>query len=206
MQSVAFSPDGKVLVAGARITRGLYVWDVATGAELQSFSGDQSSTRSLAFSPDGRTVATAGGADGQARLFDVATGKQRHTLRDGILSAAAVSVTFASGGTVLVNGHDDGSLRLWDVTTGTRQKVLKVGDSAILMRNQVTAGRDGRLLASGYMMPYPDNKPIIVVWDVVAGTTWTTTAPCKPDALAFSPDGRILAASFMLWEVAVVGE
>jgi hypothetical protein len=63
VQSVAFSPDGKVLANSSDGT--LRIWDSATGQAV----------RALAFSPDGKALA-AQGADGTVRLWDPATGKQ----------------------------------------------------------------------------------------------------------------------------------
>src|SRR5262249_16806368 len=55
---VAFSPNGKVLVAGAGKLRML---DVATGKDIAALQTEQG-ILSFAFSPDGKTLATGAGA------------------------------------------------------------------------------------------------------------------------------------------------
>lgn len=51
-QSVAFSPDGKLVVLGSHDNT-VRVWDVVTGAELQTLKGHLGPVWSVAFSPDG---------------------------------------------------------------------------------------------------------------------------------------------------------
>ena len=59
--SVAFTPDGRRVV-GASLEGTLRVWDLASGAIVQTFAG-QSSGENLAVTPDGRT-ALLGSRDG----------------------------------------------------------------------------------------------------------------------------------------------
>jgi WD40 repeat protein len=57
LNSIAFSPDGKVLAGGGRWT--VRLWDVASGKELAKFDGHRGTIKSLAFSPDGKRLASA---------------------------------------------------------------------------------------------------------------------------------------------------
>ncbi|MEM7478491.1 MAG: M56 family metallopeptidase [Planctomycetota bacterium] len=62
--NVAISPDGKTVAAEVNGryagTSVVYVWDVATGRELQRLRPLKSSVHTLAFSPDGSTLAVGG--------------------------------------------------------------------------------------------------------------------------------------------------
>ncbi len=56
--SLAFSPDGNVLVSGDR-SGAIDFWDVESGTHLQTLRGYRSRVIDLAFSPDGNTLASA---------------------------------------------------------------------------------------------------------------------------------------------------
>lgn len=75
MDSVVFSPDGKLMAAGAGAN--VFVWNVADGKELvrMQLPKEQIYHR-LIFAPDGKTLFWNGREDPKMRVFDVATGKQ----------------------------------------------------------------------------------------------------------------------------------
>jgi len=56
--AMTFTPDSKKLIA-ADLRNNIYVWDVATGKELQKFTGHRGSIFSVSVSLDGRMFATA---------------------------------------------------------------------------------------------------------------------------------------------------
>ncbi len=57
VNSVAFSPDGKVIASASR-DRAVRLWDAVTGAALQTLEGHLDCVNSVAFSPDGKVVAS----------------------------------------------------------------------------------------------------------------------------------------------------
>ena len=78
VNSVAFSPDGRLLASGSH-DKTVRLWDTATGALQQTLEGHSDWVRSVAFSPDGRLLAS-GSDDETVRLWDTATGALQQTL------------------------------------------------------------------------------------------------------------------------------
>ena len=78
----AFTPDSK-FVAGQDTLKNIYLWDIATGAQVRVFPGRGSSAMymqaKLAFSPDGKILFCAEG-DTKINLWDVETGAKIATL------------------------------------------------------------------------------------------------------------------------------
>jgi WD40 repeat protein len=70
---VAFSPDGKWLLAG-RFRGQLEVWKTDTWTRILSWQADQDRVTALATSPDGQTAAS-GGDDNTVKIWRIATGE-----------------------------------------------------------------------------------------------------------------------------------
>lgn len=107
--SLAFSPDGSLLVAGDD-QGGITVWDVGPWKERTFARINEAPVWGLAFSPDGRTLAAACG-DGKVRLWDPITGELLLALEGHKTRVNAVA--FAPSGNTLASGSHDGVIRLW---------------------------------------------------------------------------------------------
>jgi Tol biopolymer transport system component len=147
----------------------------------------------VAFAPDGKTLA-AGCWDGTVRLWDLATGKELRpfTGHEGWVK----SVAFSPDGQTLASGGQDGSVRLWDPATG--RELRRLGGHEGWIRSVVYSPDGQRLVSAG--------DATFRLWDAATGRElrrWDRLA----EAVAFSPDGQILATSneehaIQLWEVA----
>lgn len=201
--SVAFSPDGKVLVAAGAAEAILY--DAATGKRLRAIKGR---VFRVAFSPDGAILASGSPTVNfwepitGIKFWDPTTGKVLRELPGHGFSIT--SLAFSSDGKTLVSGGDDQAVRLWDVRTGAERHVFP--------------GHEYHVAAAAYL---PDGHTLASVagdstlrlWNAHTGEerrrfdfyplaesgrkfTYSGGAGRDPqqNVLTVSPDGRMVAA------------
>lgn len=109
VQSIAFSPDGKMLVSGSKDDT-LRVWDTGTGRMLQKLAGHTADIKTVVFSRDGKMIAS-GSEDATVRLWDAETGRFLPTLRGHFWAVEAVA--FSADGKTVVSG-DSSKILFWD--------------------------------------------------------------------------------------------
>jgi hypothetical protein len=142
--SVAFSPDGKLLVSG-NIDRKVRLWDAATGQLVLQMQGHEKLVRAVAFSPDGRLLAT-GGFDGKVQLWDVPTGKLLATLK----AKPVLSLAFSPDGRMLAAGTGDGDgvgeVKVWERKQGQggapARDVIRAGQGATAPKDVIAGSVD----------------------------------------------------------------
>jgi WD40 repeat protein len=180
--SIAFSPDA------ARIATGSYdgnvrIWRVADGALLHILGGN-GTVWTVAFSPDGRRIA-GGGEDKLVHLWDTQTGKPLAALAGHSLNIWKVA--FSPDGRTLASSSFDHDIRLWDPATGKPLRILAGHSQAVV---GLAFSRDGLRLASG------SDDSTIRLWRTADGAPLRTLeAGNHIYAVAFSPDGTLLAAA-----------
>ncbi len=205
--ALAFSPDGKYLVAGfgaknmyAGVTRPtpLKVWDVSTRQLVRRLSGHTGYCMAIAFAPDGSHFVSAN-RDGTAIVWSTATWKPVQTLRNperdtlypqGAQPGMFEDVAFSPDGKTIALASREGTVQLWDAVSGQHLASLEGHSSAV---TAVAFSPDGRTLVSGSV------DHTVRLWNVL-----TRNELMQLDAgnlelgqlrtLAFSPDGTKVVA------------
>ena len=190
MPFISFSPDGRTLALPA--AGSVRLFDLATNRLLRVVAPpDGAGARpaeqrftAAAFSPDGRRLATSG-SDTGVTVWDVETGRVAVRAEGRVNVAQAAS--FSPDGARLYTG----SRTLWDVATGTGLRV-PAAEAGLVVGTQ---SGDGRLLA----LYTPIRSDRIGLYDAEQRRT-LAQIPSPPGSTvytaAFSPDGRLLAATF----------
>ncbi len=189
---VAFSPDGKTVLAGSP-DHTVRLWDVITGSEVQRFSGHSDAVTSVAFSPDGTRIA-AGGMDHQVLVWDVQSGALLGTFRGH--TDIVLSVAFSPDGKSVLSVSTDRTARLWDIRPPQRFIPLMGSDKAVL---SMAISHDSKYVLTG------SDDGMARLWDAATGQAVRTIRYDNPvTAVALSPDDRYIVVGSVLTSTAGV--
>ena len=204
LHGLALSPDGMTVALSRELTSNeVRLYDTRTGNLCKIFHANLSRDRSgstritpadaLAFSPDGRMLAR-GSAYGLIELFNVATCQQVNVIR-----APAAHLAFSPNGRWIAS--DKG--RIFDAHTGKLHKKIPLAVSG----HPIRFSPDGRFLATseGNLQKWARTSSLkgwvasaakgsIQLWSVQTGHLVRTIAPSFAYNIAYSPDGKMLAA------------
>lgn len=196
LYAVAFSNGGRTLVATGN--KGMVsVIDANSGKILRELQGLKGWSADLAVSPDGR-LAAAWGLDGRILIWDIDKGGPPRVLQ-GDANKWGMALAWSPDGRILAAGR--ASLALWDIEKGARAGTLAGHEDFV---RDLAYSRDGSLLASTGL------DKTVRVWNIAAArelyllapegfvhssTSGLVTEPIRVPllAVAFSPDGKILA-------------
>jgi WD40 repeat protein len=148
ISSLAFSHDGKQLIAGSMIGNPtLRIWD-ASGAALVEKSPPAAQAKLVACSPTQPILAFAGD-DGVIHLWDLGKSpiEKLRTINahEGKKAPLIKALAFSPDGQTLASSGQDQCVRLWDVATGKKQREWQLLDEA----RALAFSSDGRHLSVG---------------------------------------------------------
>lgn len=202
---IALSSDGKILAVcdsendpipnDFDLNLEIKLWNMQTGTVQKTFIVSRRGISSMAFSPDDKLIAVAIDLgshdmlnpyhlDGAVTLWDATTGENIRTLSKN--DAYVNSVAFSPDGKTLLSSDRYKMVRGWDVQTG-----------ALLWEVEATS-------AIGAVAFSPDGKTFagvaqegsVNIWDAATRDLKRTLkdGDFHPEAIAYSPGGRILVA------------
>jgi WD40 repeat protein len=201
VRCLAFQAEGNVLASGGS-DRVVHLWNPTASADeaeerLYGPQGEVFHSRpanarvGLAVSPDGARLASLCPGKG-VRVWDVVTERKVYDLAE---SDGLNVVAWSPDGRCIAAGCADTTVRLWEATTGCLQATL---DGSALPVTALAFAPAGRLLASAsgigcdvWLWDAKRGKPALLVPDAVDG--------CAIEALAFQPQGELLAVAGIDW-------
>jgi WD40 repeat protein len=187
VESLQFSPDGKMLAAWTALAPTAALWDVATGKETARVKPGPFLGRTLAFSPDGKALASRG-LEGQLHVWDPVSGKEMHNfpLSKGPLTG---QVNFASGPIAF---SPDGKVLAAAVGTAIRLFDLEANKERGEFVGHVGPVADVRFSPDGAHVLTCAKDGTAGAWDAATGKleTWRTRPQGAAASAVLAPDGK----------------
>lgn len=202
IRSVCFSPDNRILVAGAE-DKTVKIWDIGQKKLRNKLLGHNLDIYSVDFSRDGRTI-VSGSGDKKTKLWDIERGECIYTLgdEDGGPKDGVTSVAFSPDGKLVAAGSLDRVVRVWETATGAFVRRYEGHLDSVY---SIAFSPDGRSLVSGSL------DKTLKLWDL---STSRSRSKCRATftahtdfvlSVAFSPDGKWIISgskdhSVMFWD------
>ncbi|KAF9202193.1 hypothetical protein BGZ49_007606 [Haplosporangium sp. Z 27] len=181
--TVVFSKKGDRLISG-HADHDLQIWDVKTGARLDSLWGHKEPVTSVIYSPDEEFIASAS-EDRTVRLWNVSNGYcfrvfEGHTNRIS-------SISYAPNGARIASGSWDNTIRLWDAESGNCVSIFRGHTDSV---HSVMYSPSGDQLVSG------SSDRTIRLWEAETGTCTRVLEghSGKVYSVVYSPSGNQIAS------------
>ena len=208
VNSLAFSPDGRILAVGS--DNEIVLWDHDTETRKLVLTG-KGRFFNLLYSPNGRNIVAWNMASQDhpniymwnIDMTEKQNSKLRHTIKDH--NSEIFSIAFNSDGETLVSSHNLEKLRFWDVSNG-QLKTIGNGYQHQTRIHSVAFSPNGKILSTLSMFsPISSNIPVVLLWDTVTGE-FLSSLKGHEEALrnsrpygygggiAFSSDGKTLVS------------
>jgi WD40 repeat protein len=194
--TIAFSPDDRLIVAGAN-DGNVKIWEFATSKQVKALIKHPNQILSMSFSPNGNLIAV-GLDSGLVALWDINYKERVRTLKGH--QGKVLSVRFNKDGSLLATGSDDKTVRVWDMKSGDEIKTLTGHFGSI---NSVSFSPDSKFVASG------SSDGNVKIWEISSGKDAFKIKPSVDagvNSIAFSPDGKSIASGLNngvvnLWDI-----
>ncbi len=184
---IAFSPDGKRLISadgyqGEDKDAALIVWDIATGAPVETMGSHAEGITNAILNPDGLTLFSSDQQD-VMRLWDARNGQLLKT-RDWIAIDGS-AIAFSPEGRDLVAVNPRRGLQLWDIQT---HGLIRIFAEQVRDIIDVAFSHDGQTITS------INYDAVVHAWDA-DNSTLLRTFKIPGRTAAVSPDDRTLASA-----------
>lgn len=209
VESIAFSPDSKLLVGGSP-SGWIAIWDVVNGEQLFTLLCQNDPVCCIAFNADG-TILVSGHAYRTVRLWDVPTWTQLDIL-DASSHNDVVSVAFSPNGETLATGSEDTACLcilpdaaiIWDVSKKVK-KATFTAPFGTSIKTLLYTPDSTKLLG---LLVDPNEESKIKLWDITTEEELEISINPASNicAIALHPDGTTLAVgmedgSVLLWDI-----
>lgn len=218
---VAVSPDGRLIATGCDIDQAVIrsddhavrLWEAETAQLIARLEGHTKPLRAVCFSPDGVFLASAG-ADGAVLVWVVSSGRLAH--RIDAHKGSVNELEFLNDSQLMSVGSD-WTMRIWDMATARLLRTIEAGEDGPNAQGHTDSvtdlalNRAAGLITTGSL----DGSVILrrlpsltflrrVVFHTGVETAEQAQRPDSVTAVAFSPDGRRIAAAFQRGRVRLV--
>jgi hypothetical protein len=186
-ESLAFTPDGRFLIAGGGVagkSGTTVVWEVTSGRRMMTIGREFDSVLAADLRPDLGGVALGGPAR-RLKLWDVAAMEETHSIKKHTDWLTALD--YSADGILLASGDRNGGVYVWEAATGNEFHTLRAHQAAIT----ATVWRaDSNLLATA------SEDGSVRFWEMNGGSEVRKLDAHPPGVLAFAfaGDGRFLTS------------